>query len=1395
MDQVLVLEPSPWEAEAEQQPPGFIDYDELLHPQDVVPQNIKNHTKRTKKKRPQTSSGTRRSRYDPNLLMNGNKNVNSGRRNRGTSSSRHFEFNPGHSRAVGGHERDIIRPMRSTLQSKRELQLQQIEVMRSQTGVGGYQQYNPTGPQGSLQNNSSSSFSSLHQGSSLHLSPVFSRKRRQHSAPRQRTNKSPSSNKRRSRPQSAFPSSSSSSTSTSTPTSTSTTNKPKNNRPQTAGSGNRTRNNSASMPSLLNKRTVGSSLFDRNNNQAESKLRDLRIHLRSIVQVHQHQQKYERTSHLEPSVPQTPERPTSSQLVRSSLSSPPQSLSKFAPGLKQTTNAFIEWLSTDWLKDRARLQTEAATRRNARMDAARGLHDDLNGLGIRDENDEELPHYMDEISSEYSDDDERYSSTVDNFTAWVSDAWPGVQERRKQNGMKDSRTYPSEELMMMSKICQTYGKEVGSRLASGFQFDLQREILEKKRKGSSGTLPYCHRVRLLDRWFDLALQQLIHEEPRIKQNENNKRDQEIEIGKDDDDDNTDDESSPAVGPIEESSKRLWSSGLVPLHVIAASEAVALVQENEIGADNSKYAPLANLVQRLFLGLLQSTNDVLSMEVARRVRAEALAKDIGKQLSKMKSAKSGWAKAKRAGGRLKIMRMLKRTMDQEFIQQVEKRKSAAMEMTDEERMKLLSKNSNFLSDEDRMRIALSVLRDPTMLNELLLKMSTDDYHHLLDVHNENNKNSNTGGDENGGNGESGRKRMISEMEKKMPDLLELNPNLLNNASNDAKHAAISALLAGAGAASTLTQLLSKQLSEYTEGRPKAGSTAAVSYGSGDLEKVHNDAKQAAQLVVSQMQSSLSKVPHSSDWKIEFRKVVGGMMRDFANPGCGDNSSSNGGNNGGNRGSSGANGSTNTHSHNGGGNGGIGGSSVLAIGNAVDDFAHVLEGSLQGLLGAGSTNEEDEERARRKEKHGQDAHDRVVGSNGKNNDTNAFQRGAGIAATDDAQTREALATFGRNLAGRLSTMDKRLLDSILLSTVASRRAHEISDEWHQGIHHADTPPWWDEMKAQSAKHALEVRNNERREIETQTTKIDFKRSGGASSTNAGNYSGDTGTQRRKEERHGTVMIKEEDLVTKILGLSHFLTKNYIQVQAGSKKKKQRKLPKITTTMKSFLAMIGEMVQAKYAADCTDHFTGQRPQPFPDFLQQFFQLKFGKQHARAYQQSMKRLVKLAAEVEHYYDKAPRVRMFARAAGILVCCQGGVCGCKCPDLLEVHIAARNERKGTFVDEDGDGIDDREIESFIQEPPKSKTNLSTGRGITRFRREMAEFWVDLVASAFSLPSTKKVAKRARADSQGDNKDKKNKPPQLVKQQDPDKLAQALGDGSKVCLYFCVHFTRCQLLL
>lgn len=73
----------------------------------------------------------------------------------------------------------------------------------------------------------------------------------------------------------------------------------------------------------------------------------------------------------------------------------------------------------------------------------------------------------------------------------------------------------------------------------------------------------------------------------------------------------------------------------------------------------------------------------------QVRAENLAKDIGKELSKIQAAKSGWAKAKKVGGRLSVMRLLRKTTDQQVREQSRKRIAAALEMTDDEKLQLFN----------------------------------------------------------------------------------------------------------------------------------------------------------------------------------------------------------------------------------------------------------------------------------------------------------------------------------------------------------------------------------------------------------------------------------------------------------------------------------------------------------------------------------------------------------------------------------------------------------------------------------------------------------------------------------------------------------------------------------
>ena len=60
------------------------------------------------------------------------------------------------------------------------------------------------------------------------------------------------------------------------------------------------------------------------------------------------------------------------------------------------------------------------------------------------------------------------------------------------------------------------------------------------------------------------------------------------------------------------------------------------------------------------------------------------------------------------------------------------------------------------------------------------------------------------------------------------------------------------------------------------------------------------------------------------------------------------------------------------------------------------------------------------------------------------------------------------------------------------------------------------------------------------------------------------------------------------------------------------------------------------------------------FPLFLKDTSQLKFGKEASRAHQHAMRFLNRLAGTTDHFYEKHARVRSFARAAGIRVCCAG---------------------------------------------------------------------------------------------------------------------------------------------
>ena len=77
----------------------------------------------------------------------------------------------------------------------------------------------------------------------------------------------------------------------------------------------------------------------------------------------------------------------------------------------------------------------------------------------------------------------------------------------------------------------------------------------------------------------------------------------------------------------------------------------------------------------------------------------------------------------------------------------------------------------------MRIALSVMRDEKMLNELLLKMNNDDYSHLLDVHHHSNGETDS---------EDGHNRMGQQIKGMVPGLIQDNPNMLNNINGKAKN---------------------------------------------------------------------------------------------------------------------------------------------------------------------------------------------------------------------------------------------------------------------------------------------------------------------------------------------------------------------------------------------------------------------------------------------------------------------------------------------------------------------------------------------------------------------------------------------------------------------------------
>ena len=200
----------------------------------------------------------------------------------------------------------------------------------------------------------------------------------------------------------------------------------------------------------------------------------------------------------------------------------------------------------------------------------------------------------------------------------------------------------------------------------------------------------------------------------------------------------------------------------------------------------------------------------------------------------------------------------------------------------------------------MNIALSVLRDQHLLNNLLSSMNNDDYHHLLDEPEQHDDEENTGFN-----------KMNENMMNRVPTLLEKNPDVLKTTSENTKLKSmlVSKLLESDG--DTLTQLLIKQLGTYNEGRT---SNVTTSYEE-KLKFTNEDAFNAAKEVSLQIQQSIIKVPHSSDWKASFRKQLAYLLKQLDNGGSLTDEKKSNGN---------------------------------ALNDVVDDFAGGLEKSLSNVL---------------------------------------------------------------------------------------------------------------------------------------------------------------------------------------------------------------------------------------------------------------------------------------------------------------------------------------------------------------------------------------------------------------------------------------------------------------
>ena len=385
-------------------------------------------------------------------------------------SSSHFDFTPGHSRYVGGGDagRNIVRPMSASLRTKREYQKQALEVMRQQTGAGGYvvststsssygdlhggdstgsriqheghqhqqhqqhQQYQQQHQQQRTTTRSmvSSSSSYLEQGSSLHLAASFSPMRSQKK--RMDKNRSPSLTRRRPRPQTA-----SAGHSTRRMTRQQQQKDQHHQMQQEQRSKNRPR--TASAPgrlleplSSLTRRSVGSSLFDRNNLAAETKLRDLRFHLRSVVanqKLERRREKEERARVQQGQQQQQGVHPLEEveEEERSGTApAPAGTISRFAPSMKESTDQFVRWLTEDWTEKSEEMRREAEKRTRSRAALAKLDAEDLLAGVVVDDNDEdeEWDEEWDEEEEGEMYDEEgeervvRSGPMVDDFTNW-----------------------------------------------------------------------------------------------------------------------------------------------------------------------------------------------------------------------------------------------------------------------------------------------------------------------------------------------------------------------------------------------------------------------------------------------------------------------------------------------------------------------------------------------------------------------------------------------------------------------------------------------------------------------------------------------------------------------------------------------------------------------------------------------------------------------------------------------------------------------------------------------------------------------------------------------------------------------------------------------------------------